>query len=81
MEFTIQQAQDLKNFLSDNEALEHLDEYTSILKTIDSNTMKEVAFDLSGEQTDDIREVYAYMMRNRLTRLDLLKKASKKAKK
>jgi len=81
MEFTIQQAQDLKNFLSDNEALEHLDEYTSILKTIDLNTMKEVAFDLSGEQTDDIREVYAYMMRNRLTRLDLLKKASKKAKK
>lgn len=81
MEFTKEQAQDLKNFLSENEALEFLSEYETILKTIESNTMKEVAFDLEGEQTDDVKEVYAYMMRNKLTRLDLLKKSFNKLKK
>ncbi len=73
MEFTKRQAQDLKEFLSDNGALGLLNDYVPIIKTIDSNTMQDVAFYLGGEQTDDIKEVYAYMMRNRVTRLDTLK--------
>lgn len=77
MEFTKQQSEDLLLFLEDNFAMEHLEEYTAISKTIQSNTMKDVGFDLGGEQTDDIKEVYAYMMRNNLTNLDALKKFKK----
>ena len=81
MEFTKEQAQELKQFLVGSYADEVLADYDTIVKIIDSNTMTETAFDLNGEQTDDIKEVYAYMMRNGLTNLDLLKKSDKKVKK
>ena len=73
MEFTKEQAQELKNFLVSNNADESISDYNTIAKVIDSNTMTETAFDLNGEQTDDMTEVYAYMMRNNLTSLDSLK--------
>lgn len=76
MELTKEQSGLLIKFLDDNKADEFFseDEYLVITKFIQSNTAKEVVFDLLGEQTDDIKEVYAYMMRNKLTRLDTLKK-------
>ena len=77
MEFTKEQAQELKNFLVSNNADESISDYNTIAKVIDSNTMTETAFDLNGEQTDDMTEVYAYMMRNNLTSLDSLKSSGK----
>lgn len=76
MELTKEQSGLLFKFLEENEADKFFseDEYLVITKFIQSNTAKEVVFDLLGEQTDDIKEVYAYMMRNKLTRLDTLKK-------
>lgn len=74
MEFTKKQAQDLKSFLASKLAMIELDDYATMLKVVDDNTMTDVEFDLDGEQTDDIKEVYAYMMRNGLTRLDDIKK-------
>lgn len=74
MELTKQQASDLIRFLEDNQADKTLADLPVILKFIDNNTMSGVSFDLSGEQTDDMREVFAYMMRNKLTKLDTLKK-------
>jgi len=82
MEFTREQSDALIKFLNNNDAMHSLGEdYNSIMKSIESNTMKETAFNLNGEQTDDIKEVYAYMMRNGLTRLDSLKSLDKKSKK
>jgi len=80
MEFTREQAEDLKQFLVGGNANDNLADYDAIINVIESNTMRETAFDLNGEQTDDIKEVYAYMMRNNLTRLDALKKSAKKKK-
>ena len=77
MEFTKEQAQELKSFLASNKANESMTDYSTIDKVIDSNTMTETAFDLNGEQTDDMKEVYAYMMRNSLTKLDGLKSIGK----
>jgi len=76
MELTKKQSDSLIKFLEDNGADEYFteSEYSVIYKFIEQNTAKGVVFDLLGEQTDDIKEVYAYMMRNRLTRLDTLKK-------
>jgi len=81
MEFTIQQSDDLIKFIDNNGGIDSLVDYNSIIKSIQSNTMKETAFDLNGEQTDDIKEVYAYMMRNSLTKLDSLKSLGKLSKK
>ena len=81
MEFTKEQSKELKDFLIGSDANAVLSDYDNIIKVIDSNTMVETEFDLNGEQTDDIKEVYAYMMRNSLTKLDTLKKSDKKAKK
>ena len=80
MEFTKEQAEGLKQFLIGSYADEVLADYNTIIKVIDSNTMVETAFDLDGEQTDDIKEVYAYMMRNSLTKLDGLKSKDKLSK-
>ena len=77
MEFTKEQAENLKQFLVGSYADEVLADYDAIIKVIDLNTMTETAFDLNGEQTDDIKEVYAYMMRNSLTKLDSLKSQGK----
>jgi len=76
MELTKKQAESLTKFLDDNKADEYFtkSEYSVVNKFIEQNTAKGVVFDLLGEQTDDIKEVYAYMMRNRVTRLDTLKK-------
>jgi len=74
MELTKKQALNLKSFLAANEGMIHLEDYNTILSFIDTNTMTETAFDLDGEQTDDIKEVYAYMMRKSITKLDTLKK-------
>ncbi len=76
MELTKKQSESLIKFLEDNKADEHFteSEYSVIDKFIEQNTAKGVVFDLLGEQTDDIKEVYAYMMRNKITRLDTLKK-------
>ena len=81
MEFTKEQAENLKQFLVGSYADEVLADYDAIIKVIDLNTMTETAFDLNGEQTDDIKEVYAYMMRNSLTKLDSLKSQGKISKK
>ena len=80
MEFTKEQAENLKQFLVGSYADEVLADYDAIIKVIDLNTMTETAFDLNGEQTDDIKEVYAYMMRNKLTKLDSLKSLGKLSK-
>ena len=80
MEFTKEQAEDLKQFLAGSYADEVLADYDTIIKVIDYNTMVETAFNLNGEQTDDIKEVYAYMMRNNLTKLDSLKSLGKLSK-
>ena len=76
MELTKKQSESLIKFLEDNRADEYFteSEYSVIDKFIEQNTAKEVVFDLLGEQTDDIKEVYAYMIRNKITRLDTLKK-------
>lgn len=74
MEFTKKQAHDLKLFLASNGAMISMDDYDVIIKTIDSNTMVNTEFSLDGQQTDDINEVYAYMMRENITKLDTLKK-------
>ena len=78
MELTKEQRDNLITFIDDNEGVESLTDYDTIIKFIQDTTMTNVAFDLNGEQTDDIKEVYAYMMRNSLTRLDPLKKLDKK---
>ena len=78
MEFTKEQSKELKDFLIGSDANAVLADYNNIIKVINSNTMVETEFDLNGEQTDDIKEVYAYMMRNSLTKLDTLKKLDKK---
>ena len=80
MELTKGQRDNLITFIDNNEGVENLADYSIILDFIRDRTMSETAFDLNGEQTDDINEVYAYMMRNGLTSLDLLKKSDKKAK-
>lgn len=76
MELTKEQASSLIKFLEGNNAEQHFteSEYSVINKFIEQNTAKGVVFDLLGEQTDDIKEVYAYMIRNKITRLDTLKK-------
>ena len=74
MELTKKQANDLKLFLASNAGMVELDDYNVILSFIDAHTMTETAFDLNGEQTDDMKEVYAYMMRESITKLDTLKK-------
>ena len=76
MELTREQASSLIKFLESNNAEQHFteSEYSVINKFIEQNTAKGVVFDLLGEQTDDIKEVYAYMIRNKITRLDTLKK-------
>ena len=81
MEFTKEQSKELKDFLIGSDANAVLSDYDNIIKVIDSNTMVETEFDLNGEQTADIKEVYAYIMRNSLTKLDTLKKLDKKVKK
>ena len=77
MEFTKEQAEHLKQFLAGSYADEVLADYDTIIKVIDSNTMIETEFSLNGEQTDDIKEVFAYMMRKGITKLDDLKPSGK----
>ena len=74
MELTKIQASELTEFLRESDASKVITDLDVIYKFIENNTMSGKVFDLQGEQTDDIKEVYAYMMRNRLTKLDELKK-------
>ena len=81
MELTKEQRDNLITFIDNNDGVANLEDYPTIIRFIQVRTMIDTAFDLNGEQTDDIKEVYAYMMRNGLTNLDLLKKSDKKVKK
>ena len=74
MELTKGQRDNLIKFIDNNEGVEKLADYSTIISLIQDRTMRDTAFDLNGEQTDDIKEGYAYMMRNGLTKLDTLKK-------
>ena len=74
MELTKGQRDNLIKFIDNNEGVEKLADYSTIISFIQDRSMRDTAFDLNGEQTDDIKEVYAYMMRNGLTKLDTLKK-------
>ena len=74
MELTKGQRDNLIKFIDNYEGVGKLADYSTIISFIQDRTMRDTAFDLNGEQTDDIKEVYAYMMRNGLTKLDTLKK-------
>jgi len=80
MELTKEQRDNLIAFIDNNEGSEDLSDYSVIIDFITGGTMTDIAFDLNGEQTDDLKEVFAYMMRNGITKLDTLKKSDKKKK-